>query len=293
MCNRPDCREDCEGSDDEDHHCTVCNDLIWKGKADYCDWCDAFLCRGCVVTPVRSDCPKKTMDFEYACPKCFLKEIGFCTDMDCKCSMKVETIGFIIPQSAQEETRSFLTMESVRKLEQKALEFAVIKHGDQKRRDSGIPYVVHPIRVAGYVREFYHELDFYIAALLHDVLEDTDATEQEISTEFGSNVLRIVKEVTSDKEKIKEIGKVEYLRRKIEHMPPEAVFLKACDRLDNISDIHPASELHNWSRDYASQTYVIFQGQLERAKKGKFVSLLSVLQRIESTLVEKGYPSLW
>lgn len=101
MCDRPNCKEDCEGSDDGEHHCTVCSDMLWKGKADYCDWCDAFLCRGCVVMPVRSDCPEKKMDFEYACPKCFLEEIGFCADTNCKCSMKAETIGFMIPKAAQ------------------------------------------------------------------------------------------------------------------------------------------------------------------------------------------------
>lgn len=184
-------------------------------------------------------------------------------------------------------------MEAIRAREQRALEYAIIKHGDQKRRSSGIPYVVHPIRVAGYAREFYSKSDIYIAALLHDTLEDTDATEQEILAEFGQDVLSLVNAVTSDKEKIKEIGKADYLFQRIQHMSFEALFIKACDRLDNISDIRPASEQHQWSLDYAGQTYFIFQGQLERAKKGKFIPLLSVLRRIESTLVEKGYASPW
>jgi GTP diphosphokinase / guanosine-3',5'-bis(diphosphate) 3'-diphosphatase len=176
-------------------------------------------------------------------------------------------------------------------MEQKALEYAIIKHGEQKRRESDIPYVIHPIRVAALIRKIYPSTYVESAALLHDVLEDTNATKEEILQEFGPHVFSLVEAVTSDKQQIKKVGKAKYLREKIDKMSLEAKVLKACDRLDNISDLHPASEKHQWSIDYAEQTYFIFQGAVGEGKN--FAPLESVLQMIAKVLVEKGYPNQW
>lgn len=83
-----------------------------------------------------------------------------------------------------------------------ALGFAIAKHGTQKYGE--VPYQEHLLKVAGIVYElgrgWVATEDLLCAALLHDTLEDTDATEGEISSMFGGTVLAIVKACSKDDE---------------------------------------------------------------------------------------------
>ena len=100
----------------------------------------------------------------------------------------------------------------------KAVGFAKEKHKKQFRRFENEPYVNHPIRVAKILRQNKgsHRIEELLeAALLHDTLEDTNTTELELKENFGNLVLSIVKELTSNEEEIKRIGKAKYLSRKL------------------------------------------------------------------------------
>ena len=81
------------------------------------------------------------------------------------------------------------------KLIQKAYNYAVQKHGDQKRK-SGEPYIIHPTNVAYTIAELGLDEQTICAALLHDVVEDTDATYDDIKNEFGPEVAEMVDGVT-------------------------------------------------------------------------------------------------
>lgn len=122
-----------------------------------------------------------------------------------------------------------------------ALEFATKKHEGQMRKDGKTPYIVHPIGVAKIVKAYatHHKyLDtMLVASLLHDTLEDTDTTYDEIWETFGSAVADIVKELTSDKEELKKVGKAKYLKTKMQHMSEEALTIKLADRLYNMRDV--------------------------------------------------------
>ncbi len=78
---------------------------------------------------------------------------------------------------------------------QKALDFCMFAHKDQKRK-SGEPYVVHPILVAAITAHFSHDESMVIAALLHDVVEDTDYSLEFISEEYGEDVSIMVDGLT-------------------------------------------------------------------------------------------------
>lgn len=81
------------------------------------------------------------------------------------------------------------------KLIQKAYKYAVEHHGDQRRK-SGEPYIIHPINVAYILADIGLDESTICAALLHDVVEDTEATENDIKREFGEEISDMVAGVT-------------------------------------------------------------------------------------------------
>ena len=90
-------------------------------------------------------------------------------------------------------------------LVRKAYEFAAKKHADQKRR-SGEPYIIHPIQVANILARMKMDEETLAAAFLHDVVEDTDTTLQQLKEMFGAKVAMLVDGVTK-------LGKIEYISK--------------------------------------------------------------------------------
>ena len=84
----------------------------------------------------------------------------------------------------------------------KAYEFSAKVHEGQRRR-SGEPYLQHPIAVAGVLTSLRTDVTAIVAALLHDTLEDTVATPEELESEFGKDVVHLVDGVTK-------IGKITF-----------------------------------------------------------------------------------
>jgi guanosine-3',5'-bis(diphosphate) 3'-pyrophosphohydrolase len=130
----------------------------------------------------------------------------------------------------------------------KALNFAADKHRNQRRKDKeASPYINHPIQVADLLSQVGQIQDVITlaGALLHDTLEDTATTSDEIRHLFGEEVLSIVQEVTDDKR----LSKVQRKRLQIEHAPyksTRAKLIKLADKICNVSDIH-RSPPSNWS----------------------------------------------
>ena len=121
----------------------------------------------------------------------------------------------------------------------RALRFATDKHQNQRRKGrSQLPYVNHPIRVTDILWRVggVRNVPTLLGALLHDTLEDTDTTPDEIETLFGPEVLVLVQEVTDDKTLPKAMRK----QLQIEHAPhllEGARLIKLADKIDNVYDI--------------------------------------------------------
>jgi len=81
-------------------------------------------------------------------------------------------------------------------LVRRALAFATLAHGDQKRKYTGEMYIVHPVEVMEIVKTVPHDDAMLAAALLHDVVEDTDVTLEEIRSSFGDDVASLVDDLT-------------------------------------------------------------------------------------------------
>jgi len=118
----------------------------------------------------------------------------------------------------------------------KALHFAADKHRDQRRKDiEASPYINHPIEVAELLARVGDVQDLVTlqAAILHDTLEDTKTTVEELDAAFGADVRHVVEEVTDDKR----LPRVERKRLQIEHAPhlsSRAKLVKLADKISNV-----------------------------------------------------------
>jgi guanosine-3',5'-bis(diphosphate) 3'-pyrophosphohydrolase len=123
-----------------------------------------------------------------------------------------------------------------------ALDFAARKHRDQRRKDAeASPYINHPIGLANVLVNEGHVTDPAVicAAILHDTLEDTRTTADELEREFGATICGFVMEVTDDKT----LKKAERKRAQIDHAAHisfEAKLVKLADKICNLRDIADA-----------------------------------------------------
>ena len=121
---------------------------------------------------------------------------------------------------------------------QRAYEYADEKHKNQLRK-SGEPYIIHPLAVAEIVAEIGLDTDAITAALLHDCLEDTDASFEEISRMFGETVANLVEGVTKltrVQYSTMEEQQMENLRKMFMAMSKDirVILIKISDRLHNM-----------------------------------------------------------
>lgn len=122
-----------------------------------------------------------------------------------------------------------------------AILFATAAHGNQTRKYSRDPYILHPIRVARLTRDYTGGNELIIPALFHDLVEDTGVTLEDIELAFGDSIAEIVAKVTDVKEHVrrapsKGIFHYEKIRKFFDDDDYASIVLKLCDRLDNMLD---------------------------------------------------------
>lgn len=142
------------------------------------------------------------------------------------------------------------------KLLVEAINYSTDKHKEQKRKNpKQTPYICHPVRVARLLSNDagITDVNVIIAALLHDTVEDTDATLDEIELLFGSQIAKIVDEVTDDKSLPKQARK----QNQIDHAPHASLgakLVKLADKLDNLSDLLTATPV-GWGPDRVAEYF--------------------------------------
>lgn len=142
-----------------------------------------------------------------------------------------------------------------------ALEFAAKKHAGQYRI-GGLPYITHPIAVSEIVMENGGDTDAVVTALFHDLLEDTDATEQEILDLGNEKILHSVKLLTKTKGYVMK-DYVEGIRQ-----DRTAFLVKGADRLHNLRSAVCADD--DFKRRYIYETidwYLDFMPEIPIAVK--------------------------
>jgi guanosine-3',5'-bis(diphosphate) 3'-pyrophosphohydrolase len=131
----------------------------------------------------------------------------------------------------------------------KALSFSAEKHTKQRRKDiDKTPYINHPISLANILAQrWVIDENVLCAAILHDTIEDTETTVDELQEHFGEKITSIVLEVTDDKSLEKSVRK----QKQVEHaasISHEAKLVKLADKIANITDIINTPPA-DWSTD--------------------------------------------
>jgi len=171
-----------------------------------------------------------------------------------------------------------------------ALKFAAGKHVKQRRKGSeDIPYINHPIEVAellagvGSVRD----ASILAAAILHDTVEDTDTTPEEIEQVFGSEIRSLVMECTDDKTLAKDERKAKQISS-APHKTEKAKLIKLADKTNNLKDM-AVSPPSTWSLE-RRRNYINWSEQVVDGLKGQNKLLdehyLEMLQKARRRLAE-------
>jgi GTP pyrophosphokinase len=166
-----------------------------------------------------------------------------------------------------------------------AFEMAATGHISQKRK-SGEPYITHPLSVAIYLSDLSMDIETITAALLHDLIEDTDITYEDINNAFGEDVANIVDGVTKldrIKYNTKEEAKADAIRKMVVAMSKDirVLILKLADRLHNIETLE---YLNDWKQEkIANETLYVYAPLAHRLG----------LQNIKHTLEDTSFEILF
>jgi guanosine-3',5'-bis(diphosphate) 3'-pyrophosphohydrolase len=136
-----------------------------------------------------------------------------------------------------------------------SLEFAAEKHRGQVRKDAdATPYIQHPIALATLLWETgIHDAEVLAAAILHDTIEDTQTTHEELEKKFNRSVADLVAEVSDDKR----MPKADRKQKQIDdapHKSSRAALIKLADKISNLRDI-ARSPPPDWSIERRRQYF--------------------------------------
>ncbi len=148
----------------------------------------------------------------------------------------------------------------------RAATFAAERHKDQKRA-SGEPYIIHPLAVAEILIQLKMDADTVCAGLLHDTLEDTETTYDELAELFGKSVAEMVEgetKIANLKTMSKSVAEAETIRKMFFAMSKDirVIIIKLADKLHNMRTLQHLN--NNRAREIASSTLDIFAPLADR-----------------------------
>jgi (p)ppGpp synthase/HD superfamily hydrolase len=176
---------------------------------------------------------------------------------------------------------------------QKAIEFAAMAHAGQMRKKTTIPYISHPYIVATILQQQGCDEHVVIAGVLHDTVEDTPTTIEEIRREFGAPVADIVAAVTEPSKSLSWEYRKNYMIDSIKTASPEVKFVVCADKLHNLSSIKKAfAEIGDavwdrFKRGYEAQKWYgesmlagLFYGLKDHDQKPMFFELAQIVEEL-------------
>ena len=160
----------------------------------------------------------------------------------------------------------------------KALDFAARKHRDQRRKDhNSSPYINHPISLVQILvnEAGIDDINAMVAAILHDTIEDTDTTPEEIEQQFGKKIRSIVEEVTDDMSLPRHVRKTRQIEH-AQHLSVEAGWVKIADKIANLRDLIHSPPL-NWTLE-RKKDYRLWAQAVVTEIKNPHPKLLAIFQ---------------
>lgn len=118
-----------------------------------------------------------------------------------------------------------------------AIEFAQAHHGGQRRPADDAPFLVHPLEVASYLKRAGYPDHVVAAAVLHDVLEDTDAERPELASQFGRQVCELVALVSDDPEIADEEQRKDEVRERVRNAGGDSLVIYAADKVSKVREL--------------------------------------------------------
>ncbi|XP_001369058.1 guanosine-3',5'-bis(diphosphate) 3'-pyrophosphohydrolase MESH1 isoform X7 [Monodelphis domestica] len=161
-----------------------------------------------------------------------------------------------------------------------AVDFAARKHSKQRRKDpEKTPYINHPIGVAHILTKEAAVTDIAVlqAALLHDTVEDTDTTLEEVEEHFGAEVRSIVEEVTDNKA-LSKLERKQLQVKNAAHSSRPAKLVKLADKLYNLRDLKRCTPV-GWSEQRV-QEYFEWAAQVAKGLQGTSPQMEEALQKL-------------
>ncbi len=182
-------------------------------------------------------------------------------------------------------------MIKMSKLIDKAILYATEKHKDVNRKGTTIPYIVHPLEAMSIAATMTSDEEIIAAAALHDVVEDTDTTYEDIKKEFGKRVANIV--ASESKNMLegysKDLSWYEVKNLELKHLINESVDAKIValsDKLSNMRNIHNDFYLHGddfWNR---------FNEKNPELHRWRFYELLKCFDELKETMAYMEFEHL-
>ena len=173
----------------------------------------------------------------------------------------------------------------------RAIVFAVQAHAGTERRGKGFPYIVHPMEAMEIVATMTNDQEMLAAAALHDTIEDTDTTIEQIKSEFGDRVAALVASESEDREK--GISKEEswHARKqavieRLANAPLDSKIVALGDKLSNMRAI---------ARDYATQgddLWNLFNTKDPKEHEWHYRGLAKSLSELRDTFAYKEFKQL-
>ena len=165
------------------------------------------------------------------------------------------------------------------KLVIKTLEYAAFHHKEEVRKGTETPYIVHPVEVAMILKESSLEEEIIAAGMLHDILENSDVTSEDVRKEFGEEILRLVLGASEKLENREETDWQERKEHTLEFLKEEADFkvkaIACADKLSNarsmLRDLETEDPEEFWSRFNAKK----------ECQKWYYESLVESLEELE------------
>lgn len=118
-----------------------------------------------------------------------------------------------------------------------AIGFAVKAHQGQMRKGTDMPYIKHPIHVAFLLTQLGAEDEVVITGILHDVLEDTPVTPEEICAVFGERVLTLINSASEPDKSLSWRERKEHTIHYLKTAPRDVQLISLCDKYSNLSDM--------------------------------------------------------